>query len=179
MTAPLIPNAPRPAVLLALAALALVPTGCPTARGDDAPAPKKYYLIDGRVESAEKRIADLEKRVAELEKLVGAKTVAPAPKSIKAICVCGDDCECAPGECPAKCPTAAASRVRPLHISPDGTVNELHPDGVYRPIPGVAKKAEPPAVKSFTLPVSPVQSGCPGGVCPVPSAPRRGLFGRG
>lgn len=69
---------------------------------------------------------------------------------------------------------------RVVHVSPDGTVNELHKDGVYRPVPGAAKKgvtaapvAGGPVVPTVALPTF---GGCPGGVCPAPVQPRRGLF---
>jgi hypothetical protein len=137
----------RSVVLACVCALAF----CGVARADE---PKKYYLIDGQI--TEKRISDLEARVAELEKQLKA-----APTSaVKALCICGASCGCASGTCPA-CPTVAPASARTIHVSPDGTVNELHPDGVYRPVPG-APKQTPPAIVS-------VWSGstCPGGSCPT------------
>ncbi len=56
--------------------------------------------------------------------------IAPA----KASCTCGASCACPVGKCPA-CPAAKA-----LHVSPDGTVNELCADGIYRPVSGAAKR---------------------------------------
>ncbi len=74
-----------------------------------------------------------------------------------------------------------------IHISPDGTVNELHADGVFRAVPGAAKRspavAEPPACEGGRCPIPQSQpqaqpfqfgSSCPGGNCPAPQ--RRGLF---
>jgi hypothetical protein len=43
-------------------------------------------------------------------------------------------CACKAGVCPA-CPAA-----KPVHVSPDGTVNELGADGIYRPVPGAPKR---------------------------------------
>lgn len=43
--------------------------------------------------------------------------------------------------------------VRPRHVSPDGTINELGADGVYRPVPGA------PRQKTFaTPPTAPVRA---------------------
>lgn len=80
-------------------------------------------------------------------------------------CICGDDCQCKVGDCPAKCPVArsgvrpAAAKPRPVvprvtHVSPDGTVNELWTDNIYRPIPGQRPK-----------PIEPVSA-------PVPARPQ-------
>lgn len=128
-------------------------------RADDAPAPK-FYLVDGKV-TTETRVAELEKRVAKLEAELAKKTAA-----VGLGCVCGDGCACPAGACPAKCPV-----VRARHISPDGTVNELHADGVYRPVPGAPKATPPEALPSYALPYLPQYSlpagGCANGRCGI------------
>jgi hypothetical protein len=46
-----------------------------------------------------------------------AATTAPAPapkvpeKKVGKVCVCGDDCQCAAGDCPSKCPVTAVAVV--------------------------------------------------------------------
>lgn len=73
--------------------------------------PAKYYLVDGKV-AVESRVADLEKKVADLEAQVaalkGGTAKAGAINAVaKSGCTYCDNCQCAPGVCPA-CPTARA-----------------------------------------------------------------------
>ncbi len=66
--------------------------------------------------------------------------------------------------------TAAPVKPREVHVSPDGTVNELHNDGIYRAVPGEPKR------KAYAAPVPggsvvptvgvPV---CANGVCSIPA----------
>lgn len=94
------------------------------------------------------------------------RPAAPPQCPAAAPCVSCSPCECKAGVCPA-CPAASA-----LHVSPDGAVNELCPDGVYRPIPGAPKatpaKAQPVAAppllpySPLRLPASPVALCLPG-----------------
>jgi hypothetical protein len=79
--------------------------------------PKKYVLLDG--------VVLVEGRTAAIE------PAAPTPAT-RPPCSCSS-CACPTGKCPA-CPARAPAA--DVHVSPDGTVNELHPDGVYRPVPG-------------------------------------------
>jgi hypothetical protein len=90
-----------------------------------------------------------------------AKVDPPAAKVPPAKEVCGClDCQCEDGKpcacagackCP-DCPGQIKKADRPIHVSPDGTLNELHPDGIYRPIPGAPKqKAKAAAVVPSTL----------------------------
>jgi hypothetical protein len=70
---------------------------------------------------------------------------APKPKAKGCLCA---GCECASGKvCGCKgvcgcenCPGQLKGKGKTLHVSPDGTVNELGADGVYRPVPGAAKQ---------------------------------------
>lgn len=69
--------------------------------------------------------------------------------------------------------SAGAAPVRPqqIHVSPDGTVNELHADGVYRAVPGAAKRTVKPACVCGDGCACPADA-CPA-KCPVTS-PRKG-----
>ncbi len=94
---------------------------------------------------------------------LSAPPQAPVPPQCPAYlpaCACGDDCKCPPGACP-DCPTKAAPK--DIHVSPDGTVNELHPDGVYRPVPGAPKRT-PLAIYPNT-PFGPISPTCANGSC--------------
>ncbi len=123
----------------------------------------------------------LKARVAALE-AENAKLKAAA----KAPCVCGDGCACPAGSCPQKCPVGQGVACvcvypRVTHASPDGTVNELYTDGVYRAIAGAAPQAVPiytapvPSAPPFTYAL-PIAGGCANGQCGP--APARGLFFR-
>jgi hypothetical protein len=82
--------------------------------------------------------------------LAGPLLAADAPA--KKACPC-DKCDCSAGglcECKGACQCPACPlKGKTIHVSPDGTVNELCKDGVYRAIPGVAKQ-KPQAVQSAT-----------------------------
>lgn len=75
--------------------------------------------------------------------------------------------------------SAAPVKPRVVHVSPDGTVNELHEDNVFRPVPGAEKKsvtAAPVSGGSVVPTVAlPTFGGCANGVRPAP-VQRRGLF---
>lgn len=128
-----------------------------------------------------------EERLAQAVKAAAKKVDAPAksgdkaaPKplewdisaDVKEACPNCETCpHCGKGLKEKPAPAAA----KDVHVSPDGTQNERHPDGIYRPIPGAPKVAPPgsaiPARVPAYLPGYPAApSSCPGGTCPT--APR-------
>jgi hypothetical protein len=77
-------------------------------------------------------------------------------------CITCSPCACKPGICPA-CPAAKA-----IHVSPDGAVNELGADGVYRPIPGEPKRKPVAApVPAAPVPAAPPLSFAPYSLAPI------------
>lgn len=168
--------------------------------------PAKYYLegdrvVERRVAEHDKKLEDQDRRIAALEKLLSEKSAAAAKPSCPGGCVTapGGAGTCGSYSCPANggrsgCPCDAGPAVaavdHKLHISPDGTVNVRHADGIYRPVPGAPRQAPPqtsPAPMicgpsgcysspAWSAPAylpsygsSPSSgSSCPGGRCPLP-----------
>jgi hypothetical protein len=114
------------------------------------------------------KLAAVAAPVADAPPAPPAKVDPPAAKVNPAKEVCGClDCQCEDGKpcacagackCP-DCPGQIKKADRPIHVSPDGTVNELHPDGIYRPVPGAAKRKPTAAA----VPSTPFVPACVGG----------------
>lgn len=115
-----------------------------TVYGAEPPKVKGYASADD--------VEALKARVAALEKALKAQS-----------------CECPKATA---VPNLAPVRGADRHVSPDGTVNELCADGIYRPVPGLAKVAPPVSVSAPQYLYAPTYSlpsfgGCPGGRCPT------------
>lgn len=91
------------------------------------------------------------------------------------LCVCGESCQCAAGECPAKCPTVQYAAQIPANPYPGGpTPGNWYGTPAVRGVQSCPGGVCPvPSSQYFSAPIQVGQS-CPGGVCSVASAPTAG-----
>jgi hypothetical protein len=149
----------RRAILFTLFSVALLATGC------------YYWYSDAQRTGLAASAASPAPATDAPPAPTPAKVDPPPVKKVnpvKVLCEC-TDCRCEEGnpcgcvgvcKCP-DCPGQIAKlhAGKTIHVSPDGTVNELHPDGIYRPIPGAPKQK----VKAAAVPPAPFFPACVGG----------------